>query len=70
MSGYFIKIRMDWMHESLRVYGYINRSHVMTKFGGSNGNAALDFKKFLKMYPGFCTYNTKTLRYELSGDGE
>ena len=66
MSKYFINLRLEWMHESLRVYGYINRSHLMTKYGQSNGNSALDFKAFHERYPGFCEYNPKTKRYELS----
>ena len=68
MSKYFINLQLEWMHESLRVYGYINRSHLMTKYGQSNANSALDLKAFHERYPGFCKYNTVTMRYELCAD--
>lgn len=56
--------RLEWIKEMLGVYGFINREHVMKKFGVSLAQAALDFQKFQELYPGYMVYNTSTKRYE------
>lgn len=49
--------RMEWIAEMLRVYGFINREHVMRKFGLSTPQASKDLNDFQKKYPGVVTYD-------------
>ena len=47
----------------LDVYGHINRSHLMRKFGVSNAQAALDFAAFKREKPGQMTYDPRRKSY-------
>lgn len=49
--------RMEWIAEMLRVYGFINREHVMRKFGLSAPQASKDLSDFQKKNPGMVTYD-------------
>lgn len=55
--------RQDWIAETLRVFGFINRAHVMRKFGVSMPTAANDFTRFQAERPGLMTYDRATKRY-------
>jgi hypothetical protein len=55
--------RQNWIAETLRVFGYINREHLMLKFGISRGQAALDFTRFQSERPGVMTYDKSEKRY-------
>lgn len=41
-----------------KVYGFINRQHLMRNFGISNAQAALDFKSFNSKNPGEMLYDS------------
>lgn len=56
--------RQNWIAETLRVFGYIGRTHLMRKFGISTAQCALDFGKFQTDHPGAMTYNPSAKRYE------
>ncbi len=56
--------RMDWIAECLRVYGFIQRRHIMIKFGLSMAQAAIDLRTFQRRYPGVVRYDTSAKRYE------
>jgi hypothetical protein len=43
---WFEQQRMDWIAETLRIFGYINREHLCLKFGISVPQAANDFQQF------------------------
>lgn len=60
---YFERHRMEWIAEILSVFGYINRLHLMRKFGISAPQAASDFQKFQKFRPGIMEYDKRTKRY-------
>ena len=49
--------RMEWIAESLRVYGFINRKHIQTKFGLSTPQASIDLRDFQKLYPQVAEYD-------------
>lgn len=55
--------RQKWIREMLRVYGFINRQHIMRKFGLSNAAAALDFKQFISTNPEAMTYDSNRRCY-------
>ena len=47
----------------LTIYGFINRSHIITKFGVSVPQASIDLRKFQKSYPGFVHYDVNRKCY-------
>jgi hypothetical protein len=54
---WFTNYRMEWIAETLRVFGFINREHIMRKFGLSTPQASLDLRRFQKMHPDALIYN-------------
>ena len=61
---WFEQQRMDWIAETLRIFGYINREHLCLKFGISLPQAANDFGQFQRERPGVMVYNKCAKRYE------
>lgn len=61
---WFRQQRMDWIAESLRVFGFINRQHIERKFGVSTPQASNDLATFARLHPGAMTYNLSQKRYE------
>lgn len=59
--------RIAWIAECLRVYGFINRSHLQRKFDISSAQAANDFKEFNRRYPNAMKYDASMKRYIRSG---
>jgi len=55
--NWFENQRRLWIKEMLEVYGFINRSHLMTKFNISMPQASKDLQKFLKENPTFVEYD-------------
>lgn len=55
--------RQNWIAETLRVFGYINREHIMKKFGISMPQASLDLRTFQKAHPGAVRYDLSAKRY-------
>lgn len=60
---WFEEQRMAWIAETLRVFGFINREHLMRKFGISQPQASLDLKAFQRANPRAMTYDVSTKRY-------
>lgn len=54
---------MEWIAETLRVFGFINREHLMKKFGVSTPQASTDINRFLKLYPDAMRYDRSAKRY-------
>ena len=61
---WFEQHRQEWIAETLRVFGFIQRQHLMRKFGISMPQASADLQQFSKDHPGAMAYNTNTKRYE------
>jgi DeoR/GlpR family transcriptional regulator of sugar metabolism len=55
--------RQDWIAETLRVFGYINREHLMKKFGISQPQASLDLAAFQRAHRVAMTYDASSKRY-------
>jgi hypothetical protein len=55
--------RQEWIAETLRVFGFINRVHVMRKFGISSPQASLDLARFQEERPGAMVYDQSLKRY-------
>ncbi len=50
--------------ETLRVFGFINRAHLMRKFGVSEPQASHDLQTFMRLNPGAMAYNQSKRQYE------
>lgn len=61
--NWFAQQRQDWIAEMLRVYGFINREHLMRKFGTSQPQAALDLAAFRRAHPELIEYDLSAKRY-------
>lgn len=48
----------------LHIYGFINREHLMRKFGISQPQASKDLQTYQRNSAGSMVYNVKTKRYE------
>lgn len=60
---------MDWIAETLRVFGFINRAHLMRKFDISQPQASTDLQAFLSRHPQTMQYNPSAKRYEITEAG-
>jgi len=56
--------RQEWIAESVRIFGFINRAHLEKKFEISTPQASADLKAFQKANPGVIEYNASDKRYE------
>lgn len=56
---YQIKQRMDFISDTLKTKGCLNRADVMQKFGISVAQAGIDIREYAKFHP-------KAMRYDLS----
>jgi len=61
---WFVEHRQQWIMEMLDIYGFINRNHLMKKFGVSTAQAAVDFRDLQDRYPDAMIYNESSKRYE------
>ena len=55
--------RMEWIAETLRVLGFINREHLVRKFGLSVPQASIDLRAFQRLNPKAMTYDLSAKRY-------
>jgi hypothetical protein len=60
---WFKQQRMEWIAETLRIFGFINREHLMSKFGISPAQAAKDFTEFQREYPDAMKYDVSAKKY-------
>lgn len=60
---WFEQHRQEWIAETLRVFGFIQRQHLMKKFGISTPQASADLQLFQKENPGVMEYDTRSKRY-------
>lgn len=60
---WFKTYRMDWIAETLRIFGFINREHLMLKFGISTPQASKDLNDFLRANPDAMHYNIHLKKY-------
>lgn len=55
--NWFVQHRQDWIADMLNVYGFINRQHLMLKFGVSQPQASTDLTTFLRDNPEHMEYD-------------
>lgn len=64
-ATWFVRHRQDWISETLRVFGFINREHIERKFGLSTPQAPIDLARYQTEHPGAIEYNRTAKRYEV-----
>lgn len=62
--NWFQRQRISWIAETLDVFGFINREHIMRKFGISQPQASADLRLFDRLHPKAMVYNVNAKRYE------
>lgn len=63
-GNWFVRHRQEWIGETIRVFGFINRAHLERKFGISSPQASADLQLFQSKNPGSIHYNSSSKRYE------
>jgi len=61
--NWFAHQRQEWIAETLRVFGYINREHIERKFGVSTPQASTDLRLFQERHPDRIVYDASAKRY-------
>lgn len=61
--NWFAQQRQDWIAETLAIFGFINRVHLVRKFGISGVQAGLDFNVFNARHPGAMTFDPRKRIY-------
>ncbi len=59
-----VEQRMNFIAETLREKGFINRKDIMDQFGISTPQASKDLKDYQDILPDDVKYNMKLKRYE------
>lgn len=67
--SWFARQRQDWIGETLRIFGFINREHLQRKFGISQPQASLDLTAFQAAHPEAITYDTSRKCYVAQQSG-
>jgi len=60
---WFLRTRIAWIHESIRIFGFINREHIMKKFGIASAQASHDLKLAMKWHPNLMQYDASRKCY-------
>jgi hypothetical protein len=55
--NWFEQTRLEWIAETLHVFGFINREHLMRKFGISQPQASKDLTTFQRQHPDLMQYD-------------
>lgn len=61
--NWFTRARHDWIAEQLHVYGFINRDHLVRKFGISVPQASHDLTAFVRQHPDAVRYDLQRKCY-------
>lgn len=67
MSTWFVETRLAWIRESAEIFGFINREHIVRKFGVSAPQASIDLRAVQDRWPGLLAYDKSSKRYVLRG---
>ena len=60
---WFEQHRQEWIAETLHIFGFINRDHLVRKFGVSVPQASKDLQSFQRANPGAIKYDLSEKRY-------
>lgn len=60
---WFEQHRMEWIEETLRIFGSINREHLVRKFGISTQQASGDLNRFMRLHPDAISYDLSAKKF-------
>lgn len=60
---WFEQRRMEWIAETLDIFGFISRKHLVRKFNISIPQAANDFRRFMQRNPDAMHYDNSRKMY-------
>ena len=60
---WFVNYRIEWIRESVEIFGYVNRGHIMQKFGISTQQASEDLRAVQHRYPELMDYDLSGKKY-------
>lgn len=63
-ARWFEEHRQDWIAEVVRIFGFINRTHIQRKFGISTAQASIDLQTYQRRNPDAVSYNKTAKRYQ------
>jgi hypothetical protein len=66
--NWFTRQRLEWISETLRVFGYINREHLQRKFGISQPQASTDLATFQRWSHNVMAYDASRKCYVAVSD--
>lgn len=67
---YFEQLRISWIVETIKIFGFINRRHVVKKFGVTQHVVSSDFSKVQEMHPDLMKYDASQKCYFLSKNAD
>ena len=65
MSRWFVEHRLEWIKESLEIFGHVGRLHIMTKFDVSTAQASLDLRAAQERWPDLMRYDLSEKVYKV-----
>ncbi len=63
MSTWFKEQRLEWIRETVQIFGFINRGHIQKKFSVSTPQASQDLRDAMLEWPLLMKYDAKAKRY-------
>ncbi|HDZ80712.1 MAG TPA: hypothetical protein ENH56_05635 [Roseobacter sp.] len=61
--NWYVEQRRNWICEMLQIYGFINRSHIVAKFGCSSQSAGHDLTNVAEENPDWVAYCPRRKAY-------
>lgn len=61
--NWFQEQRLNWIKESVDIFGYVNRHHIMKKFSISHSQASQDIREAQYRWPDLIDYDRSGKRY-------
>lgn len=60
---WFVERRLEWIKESVEIFGYVNRGHIMKKFEITAAQASVDLREAQHRWPDLMDYDPSGKRY-------
>lgn len=60
---WFTEYRFAWIKESVEIFGYVNRTHIVKKFGITATQASTDIREVQARWPDLMEYDLSGKRY-------
>lgn len=61
--SYYSRLRQEWIAETLDIFGFIQRKHLVRKFEISVPQASADIQRFMRDHPGAMEYDPRQKCY-------